>query len=139
MMDMFTIILIFLLISFSEDPNAIRMDKDMQLPKSNAKIDYKTHLRVVVSQTSVKIGEEVIARLEGDTILGMDPDNLNRSDLYRRLKTFSPADDTTSDDHRDPILLLCDKRLSFKVINNVIKTAGMAGYPNFQFAVLQEK
>lgn len=138
MMDMFTIILIFLLFSFSNDPDAVTLDKDIELPKSTAETNFKKHLQVIVTQTSVKIGEETVARLDGDDIVGIDPNNLQKSKFYNRLRSFGKVDALTPEADRDPILLLCDRRLSFKVINNVIKTAGMAGYPNFQFAVLQE-
>ncbi len=35
------------------------------------------------------------------------------------------------------ILLLCDRRLPFKTINHITKTAALAGFPNFQLAVLK--
>ena len=37
------------------------------------------------------------------------------------------------------VLFLCDRSHSFRTINTVIKAAGLAGYPNFQFGVLEEK
>ena len=52
MMDMFTIILIFLLFSFSDKPEVTGLDKNMQLPASTAKMDHKASL--TTSQTGAK-------------------------------------------------------------------------------------
>ena len=47
MMDMFTIILIFLLFSFSNKPETMSLHKDMKLPKSSADLDYKENINLV--------------------------------------------------------------------------------------------
>ncbi len=142
MMDMFTIILIFLLFSFSDNPETFQMDKDMNLPESTAKMDYKDSIKLVLSQTSLKLDGEVIAEIQDGKVIGLNPAELKKSSLYERLKAYrdqvvalNPNEDSESEKH---ILFLCDKRISFKTINNIVKTAGMAGYPNFQFAVLKK-
>ena len=35
------------------------------------------------------------------------------------------------------LLFFCDRALPFKTINQVVKTAALAGYANFQLAVLE--
>jgi hypothetical protein len=40
MMDMFTIVLLFLLCSLSDRPESIKLDKDLDLPRSSAEIRY---------------------------------------------------------------------------------------------------
>ena len=139
MMDMFTIILIFLLFSFSSEPELAGLEKDMQLPQSTSKTDFQDTIKLVLSQSTLKMGDEVVAQIENDVILGLDPNNLKSSGLYIRLahqsETFS-KDDMKTEGPR-PILLLCDRRLPFKTINQITKTAALAGFPNFQFAVLE--
>lgn len=143
MMDMFTIILIFLLFSFSSNPETIKLDRDLELPHSSAELGYQKTIKIVLSKKELKLDEEVMAQVRNRHIVGLDADDLTSSALYQRLKTkrSMQADDTKSDSGRQAphILFLCDQSYSFKTINNVIKTAGMAGYPNFQFAVLEEK
>ena len=140
MMDMFTIILIFLLFSFSDNPETIELDKDMTLPESTASMDYKEDIKLVLSTTSLKLEGEVIAEIKDGKIIGLNPAELKTSNLYQRLKSYrdqtiemQAEEDTKTKGH---ILFLCDKSVPFKTINNVVKTAGMAGFPNFQFAVL---
>ena len=139
MMDMFTILLIFLLFSFSSEPELVGLDKDMQLPKSTSKTDFQDTIKLVLSQSTLKMGDEVVAHIEDNVIVGLDPENLKSSGLYIRLSHRSEnrqQNDLKQEGPR-PILLLCDRRLPFKTINQITKTAALAGFPNFQFAVLE--
>ena len=140
MMDMFTIILIFLLFSFSNKPEIISLQKDLKLPESTADLDYKENINLVLSQTSLELGGRVISTVQNGRIIGLDPQNLKTSRLYERLRsTRENADNLPGDDSTKPLILfLCDKRLPFKTINSVVKAAAMAGYPNFQFGVLRK-
>ena len=140
MMDMFTIILIFLIFSFSEAPQDLKLDKDLELPTSSTKAEYQEAVKIVLSQKELRLNDEVMALVEGRGITGLRDDDLEGSSLFQRLKTFRAESENTEDDQDSPthILFLCDKSHSFKTINKVIKTAGLAGYPNFQFAVLEE-
>jgi biopolymer transport protein ExbD len=143
MMDMFTIILIFLLFSFSENPETLRLDKNLELPHSSAELGYQKTIQIVLSKNELRLNDEVMAEVRNHRILGLSPDDLASSTLYQRLKTQRSERIAAAPDgapgQAPHILFLCDKSHSFKTINNVIKAAGMAGYPNFQFAVLEEK
>ena len=140
MMDMFTIILIFLLFQFSEKPETIHMMEDIELPKSTAKMDHTETIKLVLTQTSLHINDDFIARVRKGRVIGLDAQNPRASVLYQRLEKQSTKAVRKSDEEqpKDHILLLCDKRHSFKTINDIVKTAALAGYPNFQFAVLKE-
>ncbi len=143
MMDMFTIILIFLLFSFSEEPETLKLGKDLELPRSNTEAGYNKAIRIVLSKKDLRVEDEVMAEVRERKIVGFTSldDDLKTSALYQRLKTsrdeFVPEPGSTN--QTPHVLFLCDKSHSFRTINQVIKTAGMAGYPNFQFAVLEEK
>jgi biopolymer transport protein ExbD len=140
MMDMFTIILIFLLFQFSEKPETIHMEKDIELPKSTAKMDHTETIKLVVTQNSLHINNDLIARVKKGRVMGLDPKNPKASVLYQRLEEqfVKAANDSDETQPKNHILLLCDKRHSFKTINDIVKIAALAGYPNFQFAVLKE-
>jgi biopolymer transport protein ExbD len=141
MMDMFTIILIFLIFSFSEDPETFKLGKDLDLPRSSTDAGYNPAIKIILSKKDLRIDDEIMAEVRNDHIVGLASADLTSSALYQRLKT-SRGDLVTEEGktRQTPhVLFLCDKSHSFKMINQVIKTAGMAGYPNFQFAVLEDK
>ncbi|MBN1832617.1 MAG: biopolymer transporter ExbD [Deltaproteobacteria bacterium] len=140
MMDMFTIILIFLLFSFSDHPEDLKLDEDLELPTSTAKSDYQETIKIVLSQRELRLNDEVMAAVEGRQVAGLTNDNLENSPFFQRLNTLRIESEQSESSQAPPthILFLCDKSHSFQTINRVIKTAGLAGYPNFQFAVLEE-
>ena len=140
MMDMFTIILIFLLFSFSDQPENLKLDKDLELPTSTAEGEYQETIKIVLSQRELRLNDEVMAAVQGRQVAGLTNDNLESSTLFQRLKTYRIESEVPENGQESPthILFLCDKSHSFQTINRVIKTAGLAGYPNFQFAVLEE-
>ena len=88
--------------------------------------------------------DELVAELNNGEIRGFDQKDLKASILYKRLRAnFENNNKSGEEDSEDAptsqeIVFLCDKSHEFKIINQVMKTAGLAGYPNFQFAVLQE-
>lgn len=141
MMDMFTIILIFLLCSFSENPEELKMGKDLELPRSNTEAGYDKAIKIVLSKKDLRIDDEFMAEVRNHEIVGLAADNLKLSSLYQRLMTKRGESNIANENAtKTPhVLFLCDKSHSFKTINQVMKTAGMAGYPNFQFAVLEEQ
>ncbi len=141
MMDMFTIIMIFLLVSFSDRPVKVDLDRTLELPRSAAKMDYTESIHLVLSRSALVLQGEVIGRCDGDRVEGLDPRNLEGSELYRRLRALREEADRLKAqgvETRQHLLFFCDRRQRFKAINAVIKAAGMAGYPDLQFAVLEE-
>ncbi len=138
MMDMFTIVLIFLLFSFSDRPETMNLDKELDLPQSTAKMDYKETIKMVLSKESLKLNDTVVAQIENGRITDLNTDRLRDSDLFKKLSFYRAEMDMVSEDEKkgNHILFFCDKRIPFKTISSVMKTAGMAGFPDFQFAVL---
>lgn len=142
MMDMFTIILIFLLFSFSENPEKHQLTKELELPSSNAKIEYSKAVEITLTKNELKLNDEIMAVVSQQRINELLGEDLTSTALYQRLKALreNKLENQEVNSEQPPhILFLCDKSYSFKTINSVIKTAGMAGYPNFQFAVLEGK
>lgn len=150
MMDMFTIIVFFLLFSYSEKPNEIDLDKDIHLPESVAQIDHRNAVKLILTQSYLKVDDQAIARISDNRIMEFDPENPEKSDLYLKLKAHraqkmaEQAQALAAGEVVDPeqdselhLLFFCDRELPFKTINQVVKTAAMAGYPNFQLAVLE--
>ncbi|MRR35313.1 hypothetical protein EG829_11650 [bacterium] len=140
MVDIFTFLLIFLLASFSDHVARFSIDPGISLPKSVTKADFNENIRIVASKSTVWLGDEAVASIRDGVVVGLDDGDPRRSVLYRKLlETKEKVEQTkTNDKDKTLILFLCDKSLSFRTINSIIKTAGMAGFPNFQFGVLKK-
>jgi len=152
MMDMFTIIIFFLLFSYSEKPEDIKLDSDLALPISAAQKEYDNTIKLFLSKSRIKLDETVVAELKADNIVDFDVDKPEDSGLYaalkeqfvtmqqKRLDAGLKNDSGKELDKKDMphLLFFCDRDISFKIINQITQTAAMAGFPNFQFAVLEE-
>jgi predicted SprT family Zn-dependent metalloprotease len=141
MMDMFTIILIFLLFSFSEQPENLTLGKDLELPRSTADTEYQQAVKIILTKNELRVNDDIMAQVQNQQIVGLAPHDLASSTLFKRLKRYRTglAAEKDADQKIPHVLFLCDKSHSFQTINSVIKTSGLAGYPNFQFGVLEEK
>jgi biopolymer transport protein ExbD len=138
MMDMFTIILIFLLFSFSDNPEKLNIEKGMMLPKSTSQVDCIENITVLLTSDSLKIGKLHIADVNQGVIQGFDRKHPEKSELYKHLLTMRHNLDPKKNNENSAIVIFCDQRVPYKTIHQVVKTSGMAGFPNFQFAVLQK-
>ncbi len=153
MMDMLTIILIFLLTSYSDSPESLTLEKSMSLPHSTAQLAYQKNISLILTEKMLKLEDEVVGTITNGKLDGLKSDNLKDSLLFRRLDIMRHQADVKRSEMQgvqesekvfgkeqssDHILFFCDKNISFKTINTIIKIAGLAGYPNFQFAVLRK-
>lgn len=153
MMDMMTIILVFLLKSYSTDDISVAPSKDLQVPISTAEKAPKLAVNVVVSQSEIVVDGERVLSLERQTnTAGQDvaavPESEKRGQLInalydRLLEKAETAKDLAmrsgGDDFefKGEILLQCDKRLPFSIIREVMFTAGQAQFGNFRFVVIK--
>ncbi|ETR65837.1 MAG: adventurous gliding motility protein S, partial [Candidatus Magnetoglobus multicellularis str. Araruama] len=115
MMDMFTIILIFLLFSFSDNPEKLQIDKGTTLPKSTSQVDCEKNITVSLSSTSLKVGNQHIANVNQGVIQGFDHKHPENSNLYKHLLTIrhklDPKKSTAND--KSPVVIFCDQHLPY--------------------------
>jgi len=138
LMDMFTIILIFLLFSFSNNPEKLQIEKGMMLPRSTSQMDCNKTITVSLSSNSLKVDKQHIADIHQGMIQGFDHKHPEKSKLYKHLSSLRYNLDHQAKQDESAIVIFCDQRLPYKTIHQVIKTSGIAGFPNFQFAVLKK-
>jgi len=158
MMDMFTIIVFFLLFSYAERPDEVELTSDINLPVSNTQRDYDNTIKVFLSVGELKIDDEVVASIVEEKISGYDPEHPRNNNIYRVLEKIRndrlklqkemvveeigeelAVNVVAKSAQKSQVLFFCDKSVPFRVINTVMKTIGMAGYPNMQFAVTGER
>jgi len=143
MMDMFTIILVFLIFSFSSQDQNLKLDPDLSLPESTAAIEFKWAINVNLTPTELRVEGNTIARVKNGKFAGVkvDKDKKRVMPLFNLLKKYK---DIESREKVNPtgdetvISFQADKNQQFEVVDLVMKTAAQAGYPNFRFVVLKK-
>lgn len=140
LMDVMTIILIFLLFSFSSQDQNLRLAKDLDLPKSNSEKPFKWAINITLTENELMVEDASVCRYKNGQFVdtGDDPDKIVL--LYKQLtglKSLEKYREVDRDASEPVVIFQADKKHKFDTIYKVMKTAAMAGYPNFRFAVLK--
>lgn len=147
MMDMFTIILVFLL-NFL-DPAASPSD-DLQLPASTTDAPATEGRTLTVGPKGIQVeGDVLIPLVAGVGGLAL-PEGTSREGrtivpLYERLSALAPIEAAPSSEGgpektaSDAALRIeCDRGVPFSLLGDVLFTAGQAGFDQFRFVVIDE-
>ncbi len=154
MMDMMTIILVFLLKSYSTDDITVAGNDDLQLPVSSSLKPPKLAVNVIVSRAQILVDGEPVLALEqvadeasGEMVPAIPADAKTGpkiDDLFEKLqakaeqaKTLGQRAQSDEFDFKGQILLQCDRRLPFSVVRDVMFTAGQAQFGEFRFVVIK--
>ena len=138
MMDMMTIILLFLLKTFSTSGQILTPSEDLKLPFSLSNEQPKKELSVSVTRHAILIGNDVLIDL---TDLPQD-ENLIRP-LYARLTQL--AQEAQEDEVRfgkpftHEVIVQADENTPFQVLVKVLYTCGQSEFNKLRLLTYQEK
>jgi biopolymer transport protein ExbD len=155
MLDIMTIILVFLLKSLGESSNAIPQSDDLRLPTSVAKTDpHQEGVTVTLSKTQILVGDQKILALPGresqaQTGVGAQNKRGGPNDLYivplgnvlqtarrtdvalRRAKGLDPS---TSE-----AIIIADRGTPYRLFIEVLFTLGQSEFGKYHLMVMQSK
>lgn len=141
MIDVFTILLVFLLKSYATEGQLVHMAESVRLPVSSAQ--EAIHPAVVVAfngRTLYVDGAPVVEDLgpydaSPDLLIGPLYDALHdRAERTREIAAANPGVVFTGE-----VVLQGDREIPFRLLKKVIYTAGQAEYVNQSLAVVQEQ
>lgn len=140
MVDMFAILVIFLLQSFSADGEIIVLPSGLELPKAEntGTLEEAPSLTISVDEVAFE-GDEIIETSEVMTQEAwlipalQERLNLYREELNQRIEEGEILEEQVQE--MQAINISADRRLPFEAVRKVIYNAGHAGFPDFRFAV----
>jgi biopolymer transport protein ExbD len=143
MIDMFTIILVFLLKSYATSAVDVVPGKDVTLPSSTSTVSAIEALKVVVSQKGIFVDDkQILAFEDGKVPAGMldAQDKKFIKPLFDALKeqadkTKSISKQNETVNFEGKVILQADRALSYDQLSKVLYTSAFAGYTNVNFAV----
>jgi biopolymer transport protein ExbD len=157
MMDMMTIILVFLLKSYSTSDVSVAPSEDLELPVSTVQKQVEVAVNLVVSKKNIVVDGVPVLNLEkvpdednpGQSKLQVPEDQRNGQLIEALLDELSKKADTAknigqqsgSEEHafKGRLLIQCDKKLPFEVLRQVMYTAGQAQFSEFKFVVYKQE
>lgn len=130
MVDMFTLILLFLLNFFDPDAQDERL---FSLPLSTAAAAVDSGLILEVSRTEVSVGgARVLALADGQPPAGTVREGRRIEPIFDALSNARGAQEER------PLVVRCDRRTNFALLGDILYTAGAAGWSQYRFVVISE-
>lgn len=139
MTDMFTILLVFLLQTYSTSEVQIDIDSQVRLPSSNTELNPTPGVKVILTKNELKIDRAVISKLEN---LSFNENDLEAHDnefikpLFQELQKINAGKDEKDPKKVTQILLQADRELPYNLVRKVFYTASMAGFPQMKMITM---
>lgn len=139
MTDMFTIMLVFLLQTYSTADLEIIPQKNVRLPSSNTSLNPIEGVRITLSEEALKIGEQTVASLKDRRFAASDTDAKDPNflpGLFAELDKLAKQDQPSEALKQGRVLLQADARLPYETLRKVMYTASMAGFPQLKMVTM---
>ncbi len=134
MIDMFVVLVIFLLMTFSTSGEILFIQKDIELPQATQSEELERAPVIIIGSGQVVIEGASVGRMDDIA----EDENFEIADLSEKLNNFKrnfqqlhPNQEFTG-----KIIIQGHKDISFRVLKKVMFTCTSVGYGNINFAVL---
>jgi biopolymer transport protein ExbD len=146
MMDMMTIILVFLIMQFAQDSADIMQSDDLQIPTSISRQEIQEALAIQITRADILVDNRRVMGLRNGTV---DPSQkqggangflitpLHSVMTQQRDRLKLIAERNPSRPFRGAVQIIADRRTPFRTLSEVIYTMGQAEFSELHFIVLQ--
>lgn len=126
MIDMFTVILIFLIVSYAPEQSKIKISDQIEVPKSSIKLKSVPKLQIEVTDSYIMINGEAVA--------GLDPKQAS----VQQWQSFSSRVDKIKT-KEEAVLVLADKTTNFAHVDRAVAHLAKAGFSEVYFLTESEE
>lgn len=134
LIDMFVILVVFLIMNFSASGELVSLSKDIKLPKAKTTSEMERAPIIQISAQTIAVeGEKV-----GDAQTILEDADLRVPLLTEKLQEMRKIDESMhpGQEFKGQVIINCDKDIDFKLVRKVMMASAEAGYANFNYAVL---
>ena len=139
MMDMFTIILVFLLKTYSTEGMLIQPSDNLTLPSSTIERSAEVALDLVVSKETIAVNHEDVE----NTTDVLNQDGLIIENLLNKLKVYAREAKRMEVQYgkkfSGKVTIQGDREIPYKLLVKVMATCGQAEYPNMRLVVYKKQ
>lgn len=147
MMDMMTIILVFLLKSFSASSSTITFDQNLKVPRSITQLKVKEAATVTVTKKIIMVDGEPLAPITNGKVDPKDkPEGENgykiaplADYLEKVAKKEKKVAELTGQKFEAMLMIVADQNTNYRLLTEVLYSSGQAGYANYRLLVLKSK
>lgn len=142
MMDMFTIILVFLIKNFSTEGAIVTPANNLTLPQSNVEKRAKESLSVKISRNTMMVENRLVLNAAEYQKL-LDQQDFLIPQLQQVLIQYAEEARkmfaVTGEEFTGQISIQGDVEIPYKILTRVMYTCGQAGYPNMNLFVYRQE
>ncbi len=140
LVDILTILLVFLIKSFSSDGEIMVMDKNLDLPVSSAAGTPVPALIIGISRDHILAGGFPVARVDEESARkGPLIPTLMDWLVEKKAQTLRISEFDESVEFEGQITIQGDRKIPYWILQKVLRTCGEAGYNNFSLAVVKKE
>ncbi|ADO68800.1 ExbD/TolR family protein [Stigmatella aurantiaca] len=139
LVDMFVIIVLFLIANFSATGEVLMMTKDIQLPEAINVKEIEMHPVVMISAEQVSVSGNIVGRVEDlvkDEYLNIPALEEKLRDMKKQFEDLHAMAQDDANAFKGDVNIQASKEVEFKIIKRVMFSCATAGYNNINFAVL---
>lgn len=142
MADIFTILLVFLLKSYSTSALAVQPAKGMSLPQAQAGEQSVEALKIMVSESSVEVEGQPVTTLNHFEFDPKDLKNgaseaLNQALEKERKRQLLIAQSNSDVKVDSKVIVVADQHAPYSTLKTVLASAALQGYTDFKLAVVK--
>lgn len=141
LVDMFVIIVLFLIANFSATGEVLMISKDIQLPEAVNVKEVEMVPVVMVSNDQVSVSGTLIGRvedLEREDYLNIPTLEEKLREMKKQYEDLHALAKDQAGAFKGDVNIQANKEVKFKIIKRIMFSCATAGYTNINFAVLQK-
>ncbi|MEM9068914.1 MAG: biopolymer transporter ExbD [Myxococcota bacterium] len=155
LLDMFTIILIFLIVSFEAESFEFKLNPDLTLPESTARAQLRPAVNVAITGDDVVVGDDKVLTMTADGQIASDAvegetvpalvDRL-REEYEQRFGEATASelsqaaeglDEETAEATEPIVVVQADREIEYRTLFLILRSAATAGFFKYRLAVIR--
>lgn len=147
LMDVMTILLVFMIMQFAAESSHVLQSSELQIPYSTSEANLETALSLTISRTGIMVDQREVLQLRNGIV---DPSQKqgggtgflitplhDRLTQHRDRQKAIAAQTQGRVPFTGTVQIIADKRTPFRTLSEVIYTLGQSEFSNIHFVVLQ--
>lgn len=149
MMDMMTILLVFLLKSYQASTLNVNMSADLTIPASSTQLQPQENISITVSMSELAVNDKAVLPLQGGVIPprykdGQKAEAFYVGPIYDALKKEVDKQKYIAQYNKNApfsgrINVVADKKITYRTLMEVLYTAGQAELGEYKFMVMKNE
>ena len=141
MLDIFSILILFLLMSFSTEPVSHDLSEGIELPESTTLVSLDEVPVITISKNMISVNDHQISSIEDGSVLKRDRNQGAIHPLFVELEKIAESNKALRKKEDTSVLSLTiesDKNHKFKLLKRVMLTAQQADFVKFKLMVSKQ-